>query len=92
MEKMIDLECEHGQGVYVLVKDELPRGLASLTSTVESSLIWHRCLDHPSYRKLQQAVRHFLGYLFLPLIVSWVSTIVLPFVVFALFTVKVILN
>ena len=37
--KRIDLGHKKGQVVYLLVKDELPRGFASLTSTVEPSLI-----------------------------------------------------
>ena len=35
MEKRINLDRERDRGVYLLVKDELPRGLASLASTVE---------------------------------------------------------
>ena len=37
--KRICLGRENGQGFYLLVKDEIPRGLASLASTVEPSII-----------------------------------------------------
>ena len=47
---------DKGQGVYLLVKDEIPRDLALLTSTADQSIIWHRLLGHPSHRKLQQAL------------------------------------
>ena len=37
--KRIGLGHDKGQGVYLLIKDEIPRGLASLTSTADQSII-----------------------------------------------------
>ena len=54
--RRIDLGCERGNGVYLLVNDDISRGLASVASTHESSVLWHYRLDHPSYQKLQQAL------------------------------------
>ena len=47
---------ERGNGVYQLVRDDIPRGLASVASTSKSSSIWHYRLGHPSHQKLQQAL------------------------------------
>ena len=54
--KRIGLGREKCQGVCLLVKDEIPRGFASLASTVEPSIIWHHRLGHSSHQKLQQAL------------------------------------
>ena len=52
-ERRIDLDRKHGRGVYMLVRDDIPRGLASIASTAKSSLLWHCRLGHPSHRNLQ---------------------------------------
>ena len=56
MGKRIGLCGEQGHGVYMLVRDEIPYGLALLASISESSILWHYRLGHPSHRKLQQAL------------------------------------
>ena len=55
-ERMIGLGRERGNGVYQLVSDDIPRGLAFMASTSESSSIWHYWLGYPSHQKLQQAL------------------------------------
>ena len=54
--RRIDLGREQGRGVYLLVWDDIPSGLASVATTAESSLLWHCRLRHPSHRSLQQAL------------------------------------
>ena len=54
--RRIDLGREQGTGVYMLVWDDIPHGLASVASTSESSSLWHNRLGHPSHQKLQQAL------------------------------------
>ena len=56
MERKIGLDCVYGRSVYMLVRDDIPRGLASIASIAESSLLWHCCLGHPSYRNFQWAL------------------------------------
>ena len=55
-ERRIGLGREHGRDVYMLVQDDILHGLASIASTVESSLLWHCRFGHPSHRNLQQVL------------------------------------
>ena len=54
--RKIGLDRERGNGVYQLVSDDIPRGLASVASTSESFTNWHYQLGHPSHQKLQHAL------------------------------------
>ena len=53
--KMIDLDGKRG-GLYVLVRDNVPKDLLSSISSPESSLLRHYRLGYPSLRKLQQVL------------------------------------
>ena len=55
-ERRIGLGRERGNGVYLLVRDDIPQGLVSVASTSESSSLWHYRLGHLSHQKLQQAL------------------------------------
>lgn len=46
-------------GVYQLVQDIIPPGLAYQTSFSEPSILWHYRLGHPSHSRLQQALPWF---------------------------------
>ena len=39
MKRRIDLNREHNRSVYMLVRDDIPSGLASIATDVESSLL-----------------------------------------------------
>ena len=52
-ERRIGLGREHGLGVYLLLRDDIPRRLVFVVSTLESSFIWYHHLSHPFHRKLQ---------------------------------------
>ena len=54
--KMIGLGRKRGDGMYLLVRDEIPCGLVAFMSTSELSVLWHYRLGHPSHQKLQQAL------------------------------------
>ena len=41
MGRRIGLGRERGHGVYLLLRDDIPRGLASMASTSEPSILWH---------------------------------------------------
>ena len=47
---------EQGNGVYLLVRDDIPKELATVASMSDSSFLWHCCLGHHSHRRLQQAI------------------------------------
>ena len=49
---------ENGRGIYELVADEPSSGLQAFfdTSTVTSSLLWHRRLGHPYFEKLKKTL------------------------------------
>lgn len=53
MGKRIGLGREHGGGVYMLVRDDIPSGLASVATNAELSLLWHCPFGHPSHKNLQ---------------------------------------
>ena len=50
------MDRERGNSVYLLVRDDIPKELATVASTSDSSFLWHCCLGHPSHRRLQQAI------------------------------------
>ena len=54
--KKISLDRERDNGMYLLVSDDIPQGLASVASTFEPSFLWHYQLGHPFHQKLQQAL------------------------------------
>ena len=58
--KRIDLGRKRRDGVYLLVRDEISRGLVALVFTLEQSVLWHYRLGHSSHQKLHQALPQIL--------------------------------
>ena len=53
MGKRIGLGCERGNGVYLLVRDNISKRLVTVASMTDSSFLWHYRLRHPSHCRLQ---------------------------------------